>query len=1080
MRSLLYYLLQMTIASGILYAYYHFALRNTKFHRYNRFYILAAIIISVLIPFINIPIYFTAAERQSSLVFQTLTVFSTSQSDAVISTHAVDRIIKTNWFTLPNILTGLYILISSFALARIIISLKKIRHIIQTNPVEELQDIHFVNTNEPGTPYSFFRWLFWNRKIELRSEKGEQIFRHELFHIKEKHSWDILFTELLNVIYWINPFFHLLKKELKAIHEFLADQFAVSENQKWKYAELLLMQALSTQHHLTNPFFHNQIKRRIAMLTTSTKPGHQYLRKVLVLPVAAIVLALFAFKYKEKENSQNHLPAGKTFTVVIDAGHGGSEFGVTGSDGVLEKNIVLAIAQKVKLLNADDNLKIVLTRDADATIPLQDRTALSNNENADLFVSLHINAQAQKSESPNAASGIEVYIPAHNKTFYSENRILASILLNYFAQLYTVNGSIQHRDKKIWVLENTNCPSAMVELGYMNNNDDLHFIEQTDNQEKIAKAILQTIDQYFLQKGSDDWEERKKDVIDTVSALSQIAQKQGLKSNGAIVIGGKPGNSYSFVSDSIIFKSDSKNPELKDALIVLNGKRTAAETISNKTVIAKSVTIYPENDPQAIRKFGDAAKKGVLVFEDAKIQELFENSFQKKDTINPDNKIFEKVEVEPSFPGGEPEWKKYLKRNLSGVNPAIKGAPNRAYTVFVQFVVDKEGYISDVKALTHYGYGMEEAAVRVIKKGPYWNPATQNGRKVKAYKKVPITFDISDGKTSIRSVIIHEVTLQPKTKPENSDFQKALVVIDGVEYPGMNQEELNKKVPAQDIASIEIIKDGASAQYGEKGRNGVIKITTKKSKTEKIKEVTLTEKKSGDNKIFEKVEVAPSFPGGHQAWERYLERTLSNFNPADSGASEGTYTVIAQFIVDKEGNVSDVKTLTHFGYGMEDTVIKMINNGPKWEPAIQNGRKVTAYVKQPVTFVITDEDDIPVKNVSQNKKEVTIVDFTKKGTKANNNESNTLKKEDFNRLSAIYPNPTNNSVTIPFKSEKEGKGEIRIYDETGNLKITSPASFMKGSNNFNVNIASLAKGVYIINVIGANKTTAASYKMIKE
>ena len=60
----------------------------------------------------------------------------------------------------------------------------------------------------------------------------------------------------------------------------------------------------------------------------------------------------------------------------------------------------------------------------------------------------------------------------------------------------------------------------------------------------------------------------------------------------------------------------------------------------------------------------------------------------------------------------------------------------------VQFVVDKEGNISDVRSLTNHGYGMEEEAMRVIKKGPKWNAAIQNGRQVKAYRKQPITFRV--------------------------------------------------------------------------------------------------------------------------------------------------------------------------------------------------------------------------------------------------------------------------------------------------------------------------------------------------
>jgi protein TonB len=109
-----------------------------------------------------------------------------------------------------------------------------------------------------------------------------------------------------------------------------------------------------------------------------------------------------------------------------------------------------------------------------------------------------------------------------------------------------------------------------------------------------------------------------------------------------------------------------------------------------------------------------------------------------------ENKIFEKVEVEASFPGGDGAWRKFLERNLRGDVASENGAPAGTYTVVVQFVVDKEGNVSDVKPLTSHGYGMEDEAVRVIKKGPQWKPAIQNGRNVKAYRRQPITFQIEE------------------------------------------------------------------------------------------------------------------------------------------------------------------------------------------------------------------------------------------------------------------------------------------------------------------------------------------------
>jgi protein TonB len=121
------------------------------------------------------------------------------------------------------------------------------------------------------------------------------------------------------------------------------------------------------------------------------------------------------------------------------------------------------------------------------------------------------------------------------------------------------------------------------------------------------------------------------------------------------------------------------------------------------------------------------------------------------------------------------------------------------------------------------------------------------------------------------------------------------------------------------------------------------------------KGVVEEKKEEDENKIFEKVEIEASFKGGEGAWRKYLEKTLNANTPVDNGAPEGTYTVWVQFIVDKTGAISDVKALTSNGYGMEDEAVKVIKRGPSWVAAIQNGRPVKAYRKQPITFVVASE-----------------------------------------------------------------------------------------------------------------------------
>ena len=106
--------------------------------------------------------------------------------------------------------------------------------------------------------------------------------------------------------------------------------------------------------------------------------------------------------------------------------------------------------------------------------------------------------------------------------------------------------------------------------------------------------------------------------------------------------------------------------------------------------------------------------------------------------------VFQKVETEASFPGGQTSWSKYLVRNLRTDVPANNKAKPGRYTVVVQFVVSADGELSDVKALSKQGFGMEEEVIRVLTKGPKWIPAKQNGRNVKAIKKQDVTFGVSE------------------------------------------------------------------------------------------------------------------------------------------------------------------------------------------------------------------------------------------------------------------------------------------------------------------------------------------------
>ena len=108
------------------------------------------------------------------------------------------------------------------------------------------------------------------------------------------------------------------------------------------------------------------------------------------------------------------------------------------------------------------------------------------------------------------------------------------------------------------------------------------------------------------------------------------------------------------------------------------------------------------------------------------------------------------------------------------------------------------------------------------------------------------------------------------------------------------------------------------------------------------------------DEVFTVVQIAAEFPGGVSAWQKYLERNLNRDLPVDQGAPSGKYTVTVSFIVDKTGNISDVKAENNPGFGTAEEAVRVIKKGPKWKPAIQNGKNVIYRHKQSITFLVAE------------------------------------------------------------------------------------------------------------------------------
>ena len=138
----------------------------------------------------------------------------------------------------------------------------------------------------------------------------------------------------------------------------------------------------------------------------------------------------------------------------------------------------------------DTNIQIILSRETDEFVPLRDRSELTKSNNADLFVSVHINDSRN-----NQIEGLELYIPKKGGMHYNQSLVLANMLNSSVGKVFPLSRGIKTRDKNIWVVEKAACPSTLIECGFISNPTDLEIMK--NRQKEIAAKVLEGIGNYL-------------------------------------------------------------------------------------------------------------------------------------------------------------------------------------------------------------------------------------------------------------------------------------------------------------------------------------------------------------------------------------------------------------------------------------------------------------------------------------------------------------------------------------------------------------------------------------------------------
>lgn len=768
MLAIAYYILKVILCSGILFGYYRIALHNKIFHRWNRFFLLSALIVSLIFPLIKINIWHNPAENDGQII-KLLNVVTTGDEYVYEVSRSGSYSINGEQLAMFG-----YILVSILLLVLLLHALLQLSRMVRQNPSQKIQQINVVQTDAKGTPFSFFRYIFWNRNIDMHSDAGIKIFTHEMVHVAEKHSADRLFINITLIFFWINPFFWLIRREMNMIHEFIADSKAIEDNDTAAFAAMILHAAYPNQTFgLTSSFFTSSIKRRLHMLSKMKNPRMNYISRLLALPLLTFIFVAFTVKTKQLMPNQNDAQIIKLetpVTVVIDAGHGGDDGGAVSKNGIREKDITLSLSKKIKALNKNKDVKIILSRDRDITQSVRDKVDFAVQQKPDLFISLHVGWENAKKNEKNT-SGFEIYLSRNQTAYTKPAQLFGSLLAQEIESTYGKMPQMKQRaGKGLWVLDapSVNYPSLLIECGYMSNKDDLAFITSNEKQEKIARDILTAIERFAVTKEKDT---RLPDTLPSSPPSLMVSNSTTSNTHSNILVSKNIGansdtlpekiKSVDVTNDDhviIIYKDDKAEkitkaeakargivlPPVKST-IGLKGENDSVLYFLNEVEIPKkdmekiipseieSITVL--KDKRAMEKYGRRAEHGVI-----------EIQLKKRNTtpiVQSSEKIFQIVEKDAQFPGGDAAWSKYISQALSMVIDSLQ-AENKTGTCVVQFIVDMQGNLSDVKPLTMEGTLFARTVTNAIKNGPKWIPAMQNGHKVTAYRRQPVTFQIAN------------------------------------------------------------------------------------------------------------------------------------------------------------------------------------------------------------------------------------------------------------------------------------------------------------------------------------------------
>ncbi len=281
------YLLQVNVGLILFYALYKLVCTRDTFFRSRRFILIVSLVLPFILPFIDVREWLESRDR---MIMLTHFDYSAVLPEIVVGSEAAET--GNRVFVLSEWIGYLYLAGVLVLLVRLAIQAFSLYRLIIRMPEKEINGVCVKCLNDPSGPFSFFRWIFMN-PAAVKEDEISEILTHEMAHVKQHHSVDVLLAEMVSICCWMNPFAWLLKREVRLNLEFLADRKVMEAGFATKsYQYHLLGLAYNHKYGLSNNFNFSHLKQRIIMMNKKKSNAAGHIKYALfVLPAFALLVA---------------------------------------------------------------------------------------------------------------------------------------------------------------------------------------------------------------------------------------------------------------------------------------------------------------------------------------------------------------------------------------------------------------------------------------------------------------------------------------------------------------------------------------------------------------------------------------------------------------------------------------------------------------------------------------------------------------------------------------------------------------------------------------------------------------------